>query len=113
MRICSSQPELRTLGCLWLGWWPRHTATGEVTVSRESLTLVVVGSEDLGLLRVLLLCQVSYLRKTERLAVTIGTMVEFSLSGEGSCKKGRLAGAEHMHRPGLNMCIATYTPVCT
>lgn len=45
----------------------------------ESLTLVVVGSDDLGLLRVLLLCQVSYLRKTEGPAVTTGNTVEFSL----------------------------------
>lgn len=52
--------------------------------SGKSLTLVVVGSDDLGLLRELLLCQVSYLRKTEGPAVTTGMTVEFSPGRAGS-----------------------------
>lgn len=60
-------------GCLWL------TGAGkEVMTGSEFLTLVVVGSDDLGLLRMLLLCQVSYLRTTEGPAVTTGTTVEFT-----------------------------------
>jgi hypothetical protein len=62
----------------------RRKATGEITTSGESLTLVVIGSDDLGLLRMLLLCHVSYLRKTERTAMT-GTTVELSPGRTGSC----------------------------
>lgn len=78
--------------------------------SCESLTLVVIGSDDLGLLRVPLLRQVSYLRKTERPAVTTGITVEFPSAEPGAvyvCKTGRLMGAELI--PGLAL---TYAPSC-
>lgn len=104
---CSLQLALCT-GRLWL-----TAAEGEVTGSVKSLTLVVVGSDDLGLLRMLLLCQVSYLRKTERPAVTTGITVEFSLGRAESCvclqrKAGpffqRKGGGQAPPRPGPNAC---------
>lgn len=77
-------------------------AGGEVTGSGESLTLVVVGSDDLGLLRVLFLHQVSCRNKTEGAAVATGTVVEFVWAEQGAvcvCKKGGLVGIEFS--PGL------------
>lgn len=75
------------------------------------LTLVVVGSDDLGLLRMLFVCQVSYLRKTEEPAVTTGTTVESFPGRVGSCLSARKAGCwgpGHL-RPGLD----TGMPACT
>lgn len=66
--------------------------------------MVVIGSDDLSLLRVLLLRQVSYLRKTERPAVTTGITAEFPPAG---CKKGRLMGPKLI--PGLAL---TYAHSC-
>lgn len=93
------------VGCLW-----QTGARIQVMASCESLTLVVIGSDDLGLLRVLLLRQVSYLRKTERPAVTTGITVEFPPAELGAvyvCKKGRLMGAKLI--PGLAL---TYAHSC-
>lgn len=51
---------LHLLSLAWTADPDRHTgAGGEATGSGESLTLVVVGSDDLGLLRVLFLRQAS------------------------------------------------------
>lgn len=94
--------------CLWL------TGAGEEVMTGSAfLTLVVVGSDDLGLLRMLLVCQISYLRKTEGPAVTTGTTVEFSPGQSGElCVSTRKAGwgwgAVHP-RLGLNTC----PPICT
>lgn len=64
----------------------QHTgAGGEVPGGGESLTLVIIGSDDLGLLRELLHHQVSCLRKTKGSAVLTGTLVKFSLVRVGSC----------------------------
>lgn len=47
--------------------------------------MVIIGSDDLGLLRELLHHQVSCLRKTKGSAVLTGTLVKFSLVRVGSC----------------------------
>lgn len=64
--------------------------------SSESLTLAVVGSDHLGLLRVLLLHQVFYLRKTERPAVTTGEFTPGRAKG-CMCLQERWAGEGQAH----------------
>lgn len=88
------------LGCLWQGGRSGHTATAEVMVNGKALTLVVIGSDDLGLLGVLLLSQGSYLRKTDRPVGTPGTRWTFPQAQKGAvcgCEKGGLPRAKNTY----------------
>lgn len=64
--------------------------------------MVVIGSDDLGLLKVLLLHQVSYLRKTEGPVVTTGPVVGWNFPRAEQRAAG-VGGGGGSSKPHLNI----------